>query len=239
MNLNDFSISKPRPLPVFLLADTSASMSGEKIDTLNTALSEMKTALTAAAGPRGNIEIGLIGFGGEEALLLVKPAAIGSVTMPELDAAGKTPMGAAFDLACTLIQDENIVSRRAYNPTLILVSDGLPTDLPEDLRQKAKEKRATREDFLRWPSLQNLHSAERLAGCMRLAVGVGENACFPMLHAFVNTPGTPVIRAADASGIDKFLQWVTLSIASRSVSVRPNEPFLAALSGFDDYEIVI
>lgn len=206
---------------------------------LNIALSEMKTALSNVAGARGNIEIAVIVFGDNEAQCLLAPTDVATATIPELSAAGKTPMGGAFDMVSRLIQDENIVPQRAYTPTLILVSDGLPTDLPTELRQKAKEKKATREDFLAWPSLQNLHSTNRLAGCMRLAVGVGDDAYFPVLHAFVNTPGIPVIRARDAGGIGKFLQWVTLSVASRSISVHPNEPFMAALSGFDDYEIVI
>jgi uncharacterized protein YegL len=37
MSFNNFTPAKPRPMPVFLLADTSGSMNGEKIQSLNTA----------------------------------------------------------------------------------------------------------------------------------------------------------------------------------------------------------
>ena len=42
MGLNDFTIkNNVRALPVFILADTSGSMEGEKIQALNNALREM------------------------------------------------------------------------------------------------------------------------------------------------------------------------------------------------------
>ena len=41
---------------------------------------------------------------------------------------GMTPMGAALDIATDLIEDSDCVPRRAYRPTLVLVSDGLPND---------------------------------------------------------------------------------------------------------------
>ena len=41
MGLNDFSITKERALPIFILADTSGSMEGEKIQAVNRAIQEM------------------------------------------------------------------------------------------------------------------------------------------------------------------------------------------------------
>lgn len=41
MGLNDFSITKKRALHIFILADTSESMDGEKIQAFNKAIQEM------------------------------------------------------------------------------------------------------------------------------------------------------------------------------------------------------
>ena len=45
MGLNNFTVTKERALPVFILADTSGSMSGEKIQAVNRAIKEMITTL--------------------------------------------------------------------------------------------------------------------------------------------------------------------------------------------------
>ena len=45
MGLNSYVAREPRALPIFILADTSGSMRGEKINELNLALREMLTAL--------------------------------------------------------------------------------------------------------------------------------------------------------------------------------------------------
>ena len=50
------------------------------------------------------------------------------VTITPLLASGRTPMGQAFDLARSLLEDKLLIPSRAYRPVVILVSDGLPTD---------------------------------------------------------------------------------------------------------------
>jgi uncharacterized protein YegL len=45
-----------------------------------------------------------------------------------MTADGCTAMGVAFSLAKGLIEDKNVVLSRAYRPTVVLVSDGQPTD---------------------------------------------------------------------------------------------------------------
>ncbi|MFL5346088.1 MAG: hypothetical protein ACJ8AT_14970 [Hyalangium sp.] len=45
-----------------------------------------------------------------------------------MPAEGRTLMGAAFELARELIEDRTRLPARAYRPTLVLVSDGIPTD---------------------------------------------------------------------------------------------------------------
>ena len=66
MGLNDFTIkNNVRALPVFILADTSGSMDGEKIQALNNALREMVTSLKSVEDIRGEFKVGIITFGGD------------------------------------------------------------------------------------------------------------------------------------------------------------------------------
>ena len=65
MGLNSYVAREPRALPIFILADTSGSMRGEKINELNLALREMLTALNDADDIRGKFQLCVIGFGGD------------------------------------------------------------------------------------------------------------------------------------------------------------------------------
>jgi len=230
MNLDKFDLAKPRPLPVFILADTSGSMKGEKIEGLNAALREMVAALREQTDIRGEIHLALITFGG--AIKVLQPLTpITEVILPELRANGNTPMGGAFFLLKQILEDNNQLPVRAYAPTLILVSDGEPTDTPPEL----KDETNTVEKFLEWEPLKALHTSTIGKKSIKLAVGIGRDEVnFEILKAFVNNPDTPVIRAEDARGITKFFHWATMTIFSRSVSRNPDH---TALPPWDDFKI--
>lgn len=135
MGLNSYVAREPRPLPIFVLADTSGSMRGEKINELNLALREMLNALNAADDIRGKFQLSVIAFGGDVKVL--QPLAdIEDLILTELSAAGNTPMGQAFEMVREMIEDRNVVSSRAYTPTIVLISDGLPTDCTEEMYRR-------------------------------------------------------------------------------------------------------
>ena len=238
MQLSSFSVAASRPLPVFVLADTSGSMARDKIAALNLALREMLVELGGVSDLRSAIEVSVITFGGTPVVVqtLAPPQ---SILLPELEAYGKTQMGEAIDIVRSMLEDDTIVPSRAFLPTIVLIRDGIPTGLPEDLRAKAKSGTADRTDFMDWHPLKALHSSPRAARALRRAMGIGQDARYEMLSAFVNTPGVPVIRGDEAASIAKFLRWVTLSVASRTLSRTPDAPFLADLDAFSDQELVI
>ncbi|HHN3662531.1 TPA: VWA domain-containing protein [Pseudomonas aeruginosa] len=128
-SLKKFAVATPRPLPVIVLADTSGSM-GEngKIEALNAAMKEMVSTFAQESRLRAEIQVGLITFGGKAQMHLPLVAAHGVTGVSEFQAAGATPMGAAFDLARQLLEDKDRIPSRAYRPVLILLSDGQPTD---------------------------------------------------------------------------------------------------------------
>ena len=231
MGLNSYVAREPRPLPIFILADTSGSMRGEKINELNLALREMLIALNEADDIRGKFQLSVIAFGGE--VRLVQPLQdIAGLSLSELTAAGNTPMGQAFETVQEMIEDREIVTSRAYTPTIVLISDGIPTDCSEEMFR--------RKNYFDWEPLKSLHSGERSAKCQRLALGIGDDADTEMLKAFIDNPEVPVIKTKDASGIAKFFRWVTMSTVARMHSVNPNETAVVApLFDIDAEDIVI
>jgi uncharacterized protein YegL len=231
MGLNSYVAREPRPLPIFILADTSGSMRGEKINELNLALREMLNALNSADDIRGKFQLSVIAFGGD--VKLVQPLAdINGLTLSELTASGNTPMGQAFETVMEMIEDREVVSSRAYTPTIVLISDGIPTDCTEEMYR--------RKNYFDWKPLTQLHSGERSSKCQRLALGIGEDADTEMLKSFIDNPEVPVIKTKDASGITKFFRWVTMSTVARMHSVNPNETgVVAPIFDIDAEDIVI
>jgi uncharacterized protein YegL len=210
MSLQDFVSKEPRALPIFIMADKSGSMSGEKINELNLALREMLTTLKNVDDIRGKFQLAIIGFGGNVEIIQAL-ADISGINLRELSADGQTPMGEAFNVLSTMLEDKDCVSSRAYTPTIVLISDGQPTDFFSN-----------NKNFLEWEPLKKLQSGARSKKCQRLAMGIGQDADIDMLKAFINNQEVPVIKAKDASGISAFFRWVTMSTINRMNSVNPN-----------------
>ena len=231
MGLNSYVAREPRALPIFVLADASGSMRGEKINELNLALREMQNALRNVDDIRGKFQLCVISFG--NTVNVEQPLAdINEINLPELTASGNTPMGEAFDMVREMIENREIVSSRSYAPTIVLISDGIPTDCSEEIYQSKK--------YDDWEPLVNLHSGERTSKSQRLALGIGVDADYGMLKKFINNSEIPVIKSNDATGITKFFKWVTMSTITRMNSVNPNATStVAPVFDMDEEDIVI
>jgi len=216
--LTKFVINSARPLPVIILADVSGSMATNgKIDILNEAVREMLATFAEEEDTRAEIHVAVITFGGDGARLHkpLKPA-------PELKregmaAAGRTPMGEAFELAQQLVEDKDIIPGRAYRPTIVLVSDGVPTD--------------------DWKSpLESLLGSERASKASRFAMAIGEDADKETLKAFLADDEAQVFEAHEAREIKKFFRWVTMSVTIRSRSANPNSVVVVKPTDLDEFD---
>jgi uncharacterized protein YegL len=233
MGLNNFTVKEARPLPVLILADVSGSMQGEKIQMLNASIREMISSLASIDDVRGRFQVGIITFG-KEVKIHQALSDVDAITLTEMNASGNTPMGEAFNVVASIIEDKNQISFRAYTPTIVLVSDGLPTDYKGS-------SSSTVNEYLEWVALKQLHTAPRASKCLRLAMGIGDDADINMLKAYINNPMIPVIRSKDATGISNFFKWVTMSTVSRMSSADPNSPLLMLPPsiGFERDEIIV
>jgi uncharacterized protein YegL len=219
MGLNNFVISNARPLPVFILVDASGSMQGAKMDILNNSLKEMVAVLSNIEGAKGQIEISLIKI--SENVEVIQPLEkVENITLTELIANGRTPIGESVEKVVEMIEDKKIVPDRAYTPVIILISDGIPTDITREMFEK---RPLYKQQYLEWGPLIQLHNAKKSKSCMRLALGIGEDADFELLKAFINKANVPVIKAIEITTIAKFFEWVTMSVSQRSVSSNPNQ----------------
>lgn len=232
MDPNRFVLAEPRPLPVVVLIDTSGSMKGQKIDSLNAALREMVSGLRSLKDTRGEIHLAIIGFGNNQVTTHHRLSPLNRVSIRPFEANGSTPLGAAMVAARELIEDREAIPSRAYTPTAVLVSDGMPTDITPEMVSKLQQSGLTSEDYLNWEPISSFHLSERCSKCVRLAIGIGQDADHEMLRAWVNSPGVPIASPHDADGIQRFFRWVTMSVSVRSMSSNPNVADLPPIEGY-------
>ena len=203
---SEFTASKAKPLPVVLLLDTSGSMYGDKISSLNDAVRKMLRTFTKEESQANEFLVSIVTFGGT-ASLAYSPTPASELAFTDLSADGGTPLGAAIDVAKTLIEDREQTPSRAYRPLVVLVSDGVPTDSWE----------ASSDHFIQ---------DGRSAKCDRMALGIGREAYDgpgrATLERFIAGTEHQVFEAEDAGEIHNFFKFVTMSVVSRSLSQNPN-----------------
>lgn len=201
-----FTLATAKPLPIVLLLDTSGSMAGAKIATLNDAVGKMLRTLTREHSQVADFLVSIITFGGT-AMLAQAPTLASDLAFSPLGADGGTPLGAALKIAKELIEDQVRTPRRAFRPLVVLISDGMPTDEWES-------------------SLDRFVANGRSSKCDRMALGIGPEAVSPpgrnTLDRFIDGTDRSVFEAAAADDIHEFFRFVTMSVVTRSRSQDPN-----------------
>lgn len=132
MSNNDLCQNPSSRCACMLVLDTSGSMSGAPIQELNQGLQAFVEAVQEDEMSAYSVEVGVITAGGtvREELPFTTANAIREVS--PLVADGITPLGAAVELALRRLEERKAAYKRAgvayYQPWLVIISDGEPTD---------------------------------------------------------------------------------------------------------------
>ena len=200
----EFATGEAKPLPVYLLLDISSSMSGDKINNLNEAVSEMIRTMADEEKMEVEILISVITFGNDADVHLLATSA-SQVEWSNLSASGMTAMGAALTKAKEMIEDKEITPSRAYRPTIVLVSDGQPNDTGWERAM---------DDFI---------NTGRSKKCDRMAMAIGKDADENVLKRFIKGTEHELFSSNDAEKISEFFDRVTMSVTTRTRSQNPNK----------------
>ncbi|MBK5201655.1 MAG: VWA domain-containing protein [Spirochaetaceae bacterium] len=205
-NPKEFTVTNPKPLPIILLLDTSGSMYGENINSLNKAVKEMVQGFKNIGNHDNEIYLSIISFNStikcfpEERIL----ANISDFSIvDDLVADGMTSMGAAISVAKEMVENKDVIPYRAYRPTIVLVSDGGHND----------NWQGPMNDFI---------NNGRSRKCDRMAMAIGRSADKNALSQFITGTENKLFEAKDASSIIEFFKKVTMSVTVRSRSANPN-----------------
>ena len=194
--------AKAKPLPVILLLDVSGSMGGEKIRNLNDAVRDMLEVFRDTENSETEIWVAIITFG-DQVQLHQKLMSAGKIQWQDLSAGGSTPLGVALQMAKAMIEDKDIVLSRAYRPTVVLVSDGQPTDDWEN-------------------PLKGFISDGRSGKCDRMAMAIGAQADETVLGKFIEGTPNGLFYSENAKQMRDFFKFVTMSVTIRTKSQTPN-----------------
>lgn len=141
---NNDLINNPSPrCPCMLVLDTSGSMSGAPIAELNQGLQDFVDSVRDDDVALYSVELGIITAGGSvsEVLPLTGMSELNHV--PRLEATGMTPLGSAVGLALQRLEERKAEYQRNgvayYQPWMVIISDGSPTDSWQSHAAKARD----------------------------------------------------------------------------------------------------
>jgi len=187
-----------RRLPVYLLLDTSGSMSGEPIEAVKNGVQIMVSSLRQNPQAIETAFISIITFD-SSARQIIPLTDLASFQMMDIRATGTTALGDALKLVATCIDNEvaktTTENKGDWKPLVFIMTDGVPTD--------------------DWESGLNEFNKRKTAFTVACAAGSGADTT--VLRQI--TQNVVSLDTADGHSIAKFFQWVTASIGVSSTKV--------------------
>jgi uncharacterized protein YegL len=187
-----------RRLPVYLVLDTSGSMTGEPIEAVKNGLSTLLTALRSDPHALETAYLSVITFD-SAAKQLVPLTDLASFQEPNLTAQGTTSMGEALNLVATCIDNEVKKSspeqKGDWKPLVFFMTDGQPTD--------------------DWQKGLNNFKTKKTGMVVACAAGTGADAS--ILKQI--TDNVVMLDTADKATIAAYFKWVSSSITTSSKKV--------------------
>lgn len=188
-----------RRLPVYILLDTSGSMMGEPIHSVNVGLQAMLSTLRQDPYALESVHLSIITFD-VEARIFLPLTALDQVRIADIEVKGATFMGAALNLLLECVDRDVRKStpdaKGDWRPLMFLMTDGSPSDM-----------QAYRDAI---PEVK-----KRNFGSI-LACAAGPKAKKDLLLEL--TDRVVLMDTMDAVAFSGFFKWVSASVAAGSSS---------------------
>ncbi|MBB4806242.1 uncharacterized protein YegL [Chryseobacterium defluvii] len=187
-----------RRLPVYLLLDTSGSMTGEPIEAVKNGVQMMLHSLRQMPQALETAYISIITFD-TDARQVIPLTDLASFQMVDVKASGVTSFGAALSLLADKVQTEvtktTTEQKGDWKPMTFIMTDGVPTD---DWQSGMNKLKSVYKGFI--------------IGC-----AVGGDADHSILKQITNEVVS--LQNSDSESIAQFFKWVTASISTTSTKL--------------------
>lgn len=190
-----------RRLPVYILLDTSGSMRGEPIHSVNVGLQSMLSALRQDPYALESVYLSIITFD-LEAKIYLPLTPLDQVQFAEIQApsAGATFMGAALELLAECVNQQVQTSttdeKGDWRPLLFIMTDGSPSDI--------------------YAYQQVIPVIQQFNFASIVACAAGSKA--KQEHLLQLTDKVVVLDTMDAASFAGFFKWVSASVVAGSSS---------------------
>ena len=215
MGLTDKIEIPRRTMVLFFVIDTSGSMDGSKIGTVNSAIEEVIPAIKEVSDENADalIKIAALEFSsGARWITANGPVEADQFRWNYLDAAGVTDFGAACKTLNEKLSTKAFMQEAtgSFAPAIFLLSDGEPTD-----------------DWQRY--LKALWQNNWFKATVKVAIAIGDDANKEMLKEFTGTMEA-VLESHNAATLKKMIKFVSVR-ASQVASKSSNADDLGADAG--------
>lgn len=189
-----------RPLHFIWIADCSGSMSGDKIQSLNTAIREAIPEMkrVAQSNPHANVLVRAIKFSNGATWHVTQATSIEKFNWTDLSAGGVTDMGKAL----LMVADElkmPPMDPRGLPPVLVLITDGHPTD---DVGRGIN-------------AIMNQPWGKK---AVRIAIGIGSDVNYNILQRFIGNQEIQALHANNAEQLVNYIKWASTAVLQSASS---------------------
>lgn len=195
-----------RPLHFVFLCDTSYSMAGEKIASLNHAVREALPHMVdvARGNPNAQLLVRALAFSTGARWTVSQPTPVDTFEWVDLAADGQTDMGRAMNLVTDVLKMPPM-NERALPPVLVLISDGQPTDM-----------RGFND------GLAALMAEPWGKKSVRIGIAIGGDADLDVLRRFIGNPELEPLHAHNSADLVRFIRWASTAIV-QAASAPPSQ----------------
>lgn len=212
-NMGEMEKVPNRDLHVFYVLDTSGSMAGTQIATLNRAMEETVDSLKdeAKKNADANVKVAVLEFNSNVRWISNQPESVEDFIWQDLEAGGLTQVGDALaELNSKLSRNAFLNSMTgAYVPIIIFMSDGYATD---DYKKELDKIRQNNKWFRR---------------ATKIGFAMGDNADIKMIAEVVGN-SEAVIKTTD---LDTFAKLIRFASVTASMLASQSQTSTTAVDG--------
>lgn len=221
MGLYDEVVEVPRrTMTLFFIVDTSGSMNGAKIGTVNSAIEEVIPEIQeiSANNADAEIKVATLAFSTGARWIDSAPVSAKNYRWNYLDAAGETDLGEACEQLNVKLSRNAFMSEASgsFAPVLFLMSDGEPTG-----------------DYKH--GLEKLKKNNWYKKAIKVALGIGEDANYSVLAEFTGNEEC-VLKAGNQRDLKKWIRFV--SVRSSEIGSKSSDTSDYKLDANGEPEIV-